>query len=289
MEKRLRLPKYSAEYIGTEEAAQQENSKRPMMVQVAVVRASRLLVLNAAALLSIWCAPASCGEVSAAVAANFTVPAKEIAAAFKAKTGDAVDLSFGATGPLYAQITQGAPFDVFLSADSERAKKAETGGFAVAGSRFTYALGKLVLWSADAALIDPAGAVLKSGRFRHLALANPAAAPYGAAAAETLTALGLYNELQSKLVMGENIAQTFQFIVTGNAELGFVALSQAIEQSGGSRWPVPESLYAPILQDAVLLRAGEDNRSARAFLSYLKSPEAARIIRRYGYGLPAGR
>ena len=251
----------------------------------AVSRRAVLLVLG---LLMALRVEAHAAEVTVAVAANFTAPAKEIAEKFKAQTGYSVDLSFGATGQFYTQITQGAPFDILLSADSARAQKAEKEGWAVTGTRFTYAIGKLVLWSADPALVDQEGAVLKSGRFTHIAIANPSAAPYGAAAVETMKALGLYKQIEPKLVTGENINQTFQFIVSGNAELGFVALSQAIEAGKGSSWTVPENLHAPILQDAVLLKQGEQNTFAKAFFTFLKSPDALAIIKRYGYDLPSG-
>ncbi len=232
---------------------------------------------------------ARAADVSVAVAANFTAPAKEIADQFKAQTGHTVDLSFGASGQFYAQITQGAPFDIFLSADSERAQKVETDGFAVPGTRFTYAIGKLVLWSANPTLIDKDGAVLEKNNFAHIAIANPKSAPYGAAAVQTMNALGVYNVLESKFVTGENINQTFQFVASGNAELGFVALSQVIGQRNGSSWLVPDKLYSPIVQDAVLLKQGEKNAAAKAFYAFLKSPDALKIIQRYGYALPSGK
>ena len=258
------------------------------MVRSPRTRFGRALFFAAAILLMAVRPPASAAEVTAAVAANFTAPAKEIAAVFKTQTGYTVDLSFGATGQLYTQITQGAPFDILLSADSARAQKAEKEGWGVAGSRFTYAIGKLALWSADAALVDKDGAVLKQNKFTHIAIANPTAAPYGAAAVETLKALGLDKDVEKKIVTGENINQTFQFVATGNAELGFVALSQVIEQGKGSSWMVPENLYSPILQDAVLLKPGEQNTFAKAFLTFLKGPDAVKIIQRYGYVVPSG-
>lgn len=229
-------------------------------------------------------ASAIAGEVQVAVAANFTNPAKDIAAAFEAKTGDKVLLSFGASGALYAQITQGAPFAIFLSADATRPETAEAEGFGVEGSRFTYAVGQVVLWSAQADFVDADGAILETGEFAHLAIANPETAPYGAAAVEAMTALGVYDGVKDKIVMGENIAQTFQFVASGNAELGFVARSQ-VGGEGGSQWVVPTELYAPILQDAVLLKVGADDAIAKALLDFLKGPEAAAIIEKYGYGL----
>lgn len=236
-------------------------------------------------LLTMCAGPAAAGDASVAVAANFTAPAKEIAALYKANTGYTIDLSFGASGQFYAQITHGATFDIFLSADDERTKQAVKEGFAVPGSEFTYAIGKLVLWSASPGLVDKEGDVLKKGAFAHLALANPKAAPYGTAGMETMKALGVYQTLQSKIVTGENISQTYQFVLTKNAELGFVALSQVIEHQSGSQWLVPEKYYTPIVQDAVLLKHGENNVVAKGFFSFLKSKQAAAVIRRYGYAL----
>jgi molybdate transport system substrate-binding protein len=222
-------------------------------------------------------------EVSVAVAANFTEPAKEIAAAFQKATGNTAALSFGPSGGFYAQISHGAPFEVFLSADDERPKKAEAEGFAVPGTRFTYAVGRLVLYSKSPGLVDDKGAVLASDRFQKLAIADPGAAPYGEAAIETLTRLGLYDRLKPKIVQGSSIAQAYEFTATGAAELGFVAQSQVIRTPGGSRWLVPENLHAPIVQDAVLLKPGAGDPAAKAFLAFLKSPAAIQIIKRYGY------
>ena len=229
--------------------------------------------------------PARAAQTNVAVAANFTEPAKEIAALFERKTGNKVIFSFGASGQFYTQITQGAPFQVFLSADQERPEKAETDGFAVPGTRFTYAVGKLVLWSRDANLVK-GESTLKDGTFTKIAIANPAAAPYGTAAIETMKALHVYETLQPKLVQGNSIAQTFQFVDTGNAELGFVALSQVIERKEGSRWLVSNNLYSPIKQDAVLLKKGADVEAAKAFLEFLKGPETAAIESKFGYGTP---
>ena len=230
---------------------------------------------------------ADAGQTNVAAAANFTEAAKEIATAFKAKTGHDVALSFGATGQLYTQITQSAPFEVFLAADEARPKKAVEDGFAAPESLFTYAIGKLVLWSKDPALIK-GQETLDKAAFAKLAYCNPVGAPYGAAAIETLKALRLYEKLQAKLVQGENISQAFQFVDTGNAELGFVALSQIARNSAGSRWIVPQNLYTPIRQDAVLLKKGADNAAATAFLAFLKGPEAHAIIEKYGYVVDAG-
>ena len=224
------------------------------------------------------------GQTNIAVAANFTDAAKEIAAAFKAKTGHEAVLSFGATGALYAQITQEAPFQILLSADAEHPKKAIDNGFGVADSRFTYAIGKLVLWSKNADLVK-GEETLKGGAFTKLSIANPVLAPYGAAAVETLKALKLDEVVQPKIVQGNNIAQTFQFIDTGNAELGFIALSQLTGKSDGSRWVVPQTLYKPIRQDAVLLKKGAASDAATAFVTFMKGAEARAIIEKYGYAI----
>lgn len=231
-------------------------------------------------------APALADEVTVAVAANFTEPAKEIAAVYQRHTGDKVTLSFGSSGQFYTQITQGAPFQILLSADADRPIKAEQAGLAVPGTRFTYAVGTLVLWSATPGLVDPKGAVLSGGRFAKIAIADPASAPYGAAAIQTMKRMGVYDALAPKLVQGTSIAQAFQFAQTGNAELGFVALSQVINQAGGSRWLVPEALHDPIVQQAVLLQVGANSKAARNFLAFLRSGEARAIIRRYGYTTP---
>lgn len=228
-------------------------------------------------------APASAADVQVAVAANFTAPARDIAAAFEKKSGDHVLLSFGSSGAFYAQIAHGAPFEVFLSADAERPQKAEAEGFGVAGSRFTYAVGQLVLYSTKAGLVDRGGAVLKHGGFDKLAIADPATAPYGAAAMQTMAALGVADALAPKLVRGSSITQAYQFVATGAADLGFVALSQVIAVPGGSRWLVPAGLHAPIAQQAILLKPGAGDPGARAFLKFLRSPAAVTIIRRYGY------
>jgi molybdate transport system substrate-binding protein len=233
-------------------------------------------------LLALASIPAHAGEVQVAVAANFTEPAKDIAAAFTAATGHKALLSFGASGQLYAQITHGAPYQLFLSADAERAQRAEADGLAVAGSRFTYAVGRLALYSKSLDLADGAK-VLKTGRFEHLAVADPAAAPYGLAAAETLRKLGLYDQLKPKLVTGANITQTYQFVATGAAELGFVAYSQVIHEKAGSVWLPPRDAYAPIAQQAVLLKTGAAEPAAKAFIAFLKGRAAQAIIERYGY------
>lgn len=224
--------------------------------------------------------------VSVAVAANFTAPMKAIAAEFTKDTGQQVTLSFGSSGNFYAQIKNGAPFDVFLSADEETPAKLDQEGLTVAGSRFTYAIGTLVLWSSDARLVDAKGDVLRRGHFDKLAIANPKLAPYGKAAIETLTRMGLLDGLRGKLVQGEDIAQTQQFVTSGNAQLGFVALSQVMKDgrvSGGSAWIVPGKMYAPIRQDAVILAAAKNNPAAAALMNYLKGDKARAIIKSYGY------
>lgn len=231
---------------------------------------------------------ASADDVRVAVAANFTAPMQRIAAAFARDTGHRAVLAFGATGKFYAQIHNGAPFDVLLSADDSTPLRLEHDGIGMAGSRFTYAIGTLVLWSPREGYVDPQGKVLAGGDFRHLAVANPKTAPYGAAAMATLDRLGLREKLRPRFVQGENIAQTHQFVASGNAELGFVALSQVIEDGRigkGSGWVVPADQRAPIRQDALLLRHGEGNPAARALLEYLRGETAKALIREYGYAV----
>ena len=231
-------------------------------------------------------AAALADETHVAVAANFTEPAKEIAAKFEARTGHKVVLSFGSSGQFYTQIAHGAPFEVFLSADTERPQKAEAEGYAVPGSRFIYAVGRLVLWSATPGLVNANGAVLKSDKWQKLAIADPKSAPYGLAAIETMKKLGLYEQLQPKIVQGSSITQAFQFASTGAAELGFVALSQVINEPVGSRWVVPAGDHTPIEQGAVLLKTGADNVAAKAFVRFLKGSEAKAVIKRFGYEVP---
>lgn len=225
-------------------------------------------------------------EVQVAVAANFTAPMKLIAADFEKDTGHKAVLTFGATGKFYAQITHGAPFEVFLAADDETPTKLEKEGVAVNGNRFTYATGKLVLWSAQPGMVDVQGEVLKKGDFKKIAIAAPKLAPYGAAAVETMTWLGLQAVLEPRLVQGESIGQTFSFIATGNAELGFIALSQVYEGGkikSGSAWIVPESLHSSIRQDAVLLAKAKDNKAAVQLMAFLKTEKARAVIRSFGY------
>ncbi|MBU1352298.1 MAG: molybdate ABC transporter substrate-binding protein [Gammaproteobacteria bacterium] len=246
--------------------------------------ASVALTFAGIALTSLQAAHAD--TVSVAVAANFTAPMQKIAAAFEADTGHKAELSFGATGKFYAQITHGAPFQILLSADDTTPARLEREGKAVAHSRLTYAIGTLVLWSAQPGYVDAQGDVLKTGSFKHLAIANPKLAPYGAAAVQVMDKLGTTAALQPRLVQGENIAQTFQFVATGNAQLGFVALSQVMADGkilSGSAWQVPASLHDPIRQDAVLLQSGKDSAAAAALLTYLRGAKARAIIQSYGY------
>ena len=232
-------------------------------------------------------ASAQAGTVTVAVAANFAGPMARIAEGFAAATGHTVKTSAGPTGKFYSQIIQGAPFDLLIAADDATPKKLIADGHAVAGSNFTYAIGVLVLWSAQPAVVDDQGAVLASGRFNKLAVANPKLAPYGAAAMQVIQARGLTDAITPKLVTGESIAQTYQFVFTGNADLGFVALSQVVvpgKPVTGSHWRVPSNLYGEIRQDAVLLKNGAKNPAATALLDYLKSPAAKAVIQSYGYG-----
>lgn len=245
-----------------------------------------LKTLAAAALLSATLA-AGAAEVSVAVAANFTGPLAKIAEGFTAATGHTLKVSAGATGKFYSQILAGAPFEVLIGADDETPKKLIAEGQAVAGSNFTYAIGKLVLWSAKPGFVDDQGAVLAAGQFAHVAIANPKVAPYGQAGLEVLKARGLRDKVAPKLVTAESIAQAYQFVATGNAELGFVALSQVAvpgKPAVGSYWLMPPSLYGEIRQDAVLLKPGEKSAAAAALLAYLKSAPAKAVIQAYGYG-----
>ena len=252
-----------------------------------ITRRQQLFGLTAAsAALAAGVSPAFAAETQVAVAANFTEPAREIAAAFKTATGHTATLSFNSSGAIYAQLSHGAPYEVFLSADPDRPAKAEQDGLGVPGSRFTYAIGRIVLYSKTPGLVDANGAVLSSGKFQKLAIADPAAAPYGIAAVQTMRKLGVYDRVKPKIVMGTSITQTFQFVDTGAAELGFVALSQVVNVAGGSRWTVPASNHSPINQQAILLHPGQTNPAAAAFLAFLKTPVAIAIIRRYGYERP---
>ncbi|WP_310386812.1 molybdate ABC transporter substrate-binding protein [Roseateles sp.] len=227
-------------------------------------------------------------EVSVAVAANFSVPMQKIAAAFERDTGHHATLVFGSTAKFYTQIKSGAPFQVLLAADNQTPALLEREGLGVAGSRFTYATGRLLLWSRQPGLVDDQGQVLRTGKFEHLAIADPKLAPYGAAAVEVLKGLGLLAALTPRLVQGTSIAQTYQFVATGNAELGFVAVSQVFsggKLTQGSAWRVPAHLHAPIRQDALLLVAGKGNPAALALLDYLRGDKARALIRSFGYEL----
>ncbi len=226
-------------------------------------------------------------EVQVAVAANFAAPLAQIAEGFTAATGHTLKVSAGATGKFYQQIAAGAPFEVLIAADEATPARLVKEGLAVAGSNFTYGIGKLALWSAQPGTVDGQGAVLAAGKFSHLAIANPKIAPYGQAAMAVLKARGLTEALAPKIVTAESIAQAYQFAYSGNAELGFVALSQLLvpgKPAGGSYWLVPPALYGEIRQDAVLLKAGAANPAAAALLAWLKTEPAKAVIQVYGYG-----
>lgn len=228
-------------------------------------------------------------EVQVAVAANFTGPMQVIAPLFERDTGHKAVLSYGATGKFYAQVVNGAPFEVLLAADDETPARLVREGHGIAGSAFTYAIGTLVLWSANPDLVDARGEILKKGGFRHLAIANPKTAPYGAAALQAMGKLGVAESLKPLFVQGENISQTQQFVATGAAELGFIAYSQVIKNGRigtGSGWIVPGQLHDPIRQDAVILAKGRDKAAALALMAYLKGDKAKGVIRSFGYELP---
>ena len=245
----------------------------------------RLLTLTAALALS---AAAQAEVVQIAVAANFTAPARALAEIFARTTGHEAKLSFGATGAFYTQIKNGAPFDVFLSADNERPEMLERDGLAQPGTRFTYATGKLVLWSVKADRVDARGEVLRSADLGKVAYANPKTAPYGEAALQVMQRLGLRAAVAPKLVQGESIGQTFAFVKTGNADVGFVALSQVLQGGRlkeGSMWMIPQAHYEAIRQDAVILKKGANNEAAQALVRLLQSPNIKDLIRSYGYDL----
>ena len=242
-------------------------------------------LLTAALLIS---TPAMANEVQVAVAANFTAPMKLIAIDFEKDTGHKVVASYGGTGKFYAQIRNGAPFEVLLAADDETSAKLAKEGAAVAASQFTYAKGKLVLWSAKSAVVDAKGEVLKKGGFDHIALANAKLAPYGVAAVEAMQTLGVHDTLAPKFVTAENIGQTYQFVKSGNALLGFVALSQVMKDGAiteGSAWVLPANLYQPIKQDAIVLDKGKGKPATAALLKYLQGDKARAVIKSYGYDL----
>ncbi|HWH89730.1 MAG TPA: molybdate ABC transporter substrate-binding protein [Pseudomonas sp.] len=251
--------------------------------------ATRFVPVCLASLLAIFnFGAAQADEVQVAVAANFTAPIQAIAADFEKDTGHKLVAAYGATGQFYTQIKNGAPFQVFLAADDTTPAKLEQESEAVKGSRFTYAIGTLALWSAKQGFVDAQGEVLKHNAYQHLAIANPKAAPYGLAATQVLEKLQLTEATKTKIVEGQNITQAYQFVYTGNAELGFVALSQIYKDgqvSSGSAWIVPAALHDPIKQDAVILNKGKDSAAARALVDYLKGPKAAAVIRSFGYQL----
>jgi len=226
-----------------------------------------------------------------AVASDFTKPMTEIAAAFEKATGHTAKLSFGSSGKAFAQIQSGGPFEVYLSASEKYPLELEKSGHVVTGSRFVYAIGKLVLWSAKPGFVDDKGEILKTGNFKHIALADPTHAPYGVVAEEVMKNLGVLDKLRPLFVMGENISQTFQFVSTGNAELGFIAFAQVIDINtgkigSGSGWMIPDNLHGPFNQTAVLLKKGAENPAALALVDFLKTPPALAIIEKYGFGLP---
>ncbi|MDO8311478.1 MAG: molybdate ABC transporter substrate-binding protein [Sideroxyarcus sp.] len=243
----------------------------------------------AALLLGLMSFQAHAGEVAVAVTSNFAAPMERIRALFQIESGHTIRVSLGSTGKFYSQIQNGAPFDVLIAADEVTPQRLEQAGLAVSGTRFVYALGTLVLWSARPGVVDARGEVLRNGSYTRLAIADPKLASYGMAAKQTLQGLGLWNVAQGKLVMGENITQTWQFAATGNAELGFVALSQIMQDgrvAKGSWWKVTSNLYQPIRQSAVLLTGAKNKPSAKAFLDFMKSEKAVAVIRSFGYELP---
>ncbi len=247
-----------------------------------------ILKLSVLAFAASAAASASADEVQVAVAANFTAPIQAIATDFEKDTGHKLVAAFGATGQIYTQIKNGAPFEVFLSADDTTPAKLEQEGDTVKGSRFTYAVGTLALWSAKDGYVDSKGQVLKANQYQHLSIANPKTAPYGLAATQVLSKLGLTDATKAKIVEGQSITQAYQFVSTGNAELGFVALSQVYKDGkliSGSAWIVPDDLHDPIKQDAVILNKGKDSAAAKALVEYLKGPKAAAIIKSFGYQL----
>lgn len=249
---------------------------------------SRVNNLTLAAVALVLSARSLADQAQVAVAANFAEPIKAVAAVLEKTTGHSLKVTLGSTGKLYAQIKNGAPFDVLLAANTATPAALESDGLSTPGSRFTYATGKLVLWSADAAKVDAKGDVLKRGNFLKLAYAAPKVAPYGAAAVQVMDKLGLSSTLTPKLVQGESIGQTFNFVHSGNAEIGFVAMSQVLQDGklkSGSMWVVPQSLYSPIRQDAVLLQRGASNQAAQALVKLLQSPNIKDLIRSYGYDI----
>lgn len=246
-----------------------------------------ITTLCLAVTLSVSAASAWAEDVQVAVAANFTKPMEKIAADFAKATGNKAVLSFGATGKFVEQIKNGAPFQILVSADQKSPLKLETETLAVPGTRYTYAIGKLVLWSAKPQFVDDKGIILKTGSdFEHIAIADPKVAPYGKAAMKVMEKMGVLDTLKPKIVQGDSIGQTKEFVASGNAELGFVALSQIIKETTGSSWMVPQDLYSPLYQDVILLKTGENSAAAKALLDYLRSDAALAVIKDYGYELP---
>lgn len=254
-----------------------------------IVSALRGHVAAVVILFGLVSAPVCAGEVRAAVASNFSAPMERIVELFQQESGHTVKVSLGSSGKFYTQIKGGAPFDVLLAADEAIPKRLEQEGLTLGGSRFVYALGRLVLWSAQPGLVDARGTVLYKGGYNKLAIADPKLAPYGMAAKETLEKLTMWNAVQGKLVKGENITQTYQFAATENADLAFIALSQIMRDgkvTEGSWWLVPPELHQPIRQGAVQLSSAKDTAAAQAFLAFLKREEAKAVMRGFGYELP---
>lgn len=253
------------------------------MTRLALLKRILTLLLALAA----W--PALAEPLRIAVASNFLMPARALAEQYRVETGQPVKISAGSTGKLYAQIVNGAPYDLFFAANAREPERLEAAGLTVPGSRFTYALGRLVLWSADGErLKDADGAAwLKRGDYARLAVANPKTAPYGAAAVQVLDALAVDRSRAGRLVVGENVSQAYQFAASGNVDAGFVALSQILTRPGGSYWQVPADDYAPIAQQAVWLKRSADKAEARAFIDWLRSARVAAVIAGFGYGVEA--
>jgi molybdate transport system substrate-binding protein len=247
----------------------------------------RLLILSTLLATALLSSRLAAEEVRIAVAANFTDVTRQIAPLFEQATGHTTRISYGSTGMLFSQIENGAPFDLYLAADIRRPVQAEAAGLAVPGSRFIYARGKLVLWSANQGAFEAGESFLKQGEYAHAAIANPETAPYGLAARQVMEHLGVWQTLQPRLVRGDSIAQTFQFVATGNADIGFVACSQvkAWQKTPGTTWEIPADYYDPIDQAAVLLKRGENNPAALAFLGFLKRDSTRAVIERFGYGV----
>ncbi|MCX7898808.1 MAG: molybdate ABC transporter substrate-binding protein [Methylocystis sp.] len=281
-----------AKPIQTAQNARAVRTDAPSGLSTSRIRRFAISFIRGAVIASLVSSLARADEILVAIAANFTAPMQKIAEAFEKETGHKPLLVFGATGKFYAQIKNGAPFEILISSDMETPEKLVRDGLALGNTRYTYAIGKLVLWSAASGVIDPDGDILRSGKFQHLALANPRVAPYGAAGQDVLKRLGVWETVEPKIVQAENIAQAYQFVASGNAEIGFVALSQIIGPNGkietGSAWTPPVDLYAPIKQDAILLAPGADKPAARALVDYLKTDKARNIIRAYGYELAGG-